>query len=240
MPIPQQWPRSIVLTVLAAALAMGLAGCGVSSSSLTSSLSSTPSTGEAFGGQIFGGNQPVSNAVIQMYEPGTNGYGTAATPLLNRLVMTDANGQFSLANAFTCPSSATPVYLVVTGGNPGLASGTNNKSLAMMGLLGACGSSARFASLSSAGRTFRSVLDRTEDVSTRIPCRRRGLPTSDEPGARVSRRDCSLARRMSVWSCSPGSGLELLSPGGCSGPAVRKLLSSRRSFSMFWPCRAVP
>ena len=140
MPIPQQWPRSIVLTVLAAALAMGLGGCGVSSSSLTSSLSSTPSTGEAFGGQIFGGNQPVSNAVIQMYEPGTNGYGTAATPLLNRLVMTDANGQFSLANAFTCPSSATPVYLVVTGGNPGLASGTNNKSLAMMGLLGTCGS----------------------------------------------------------------------------------------------------
>jgi hypothetical protein len=137
MPIPQQWPRSIVLTVLAAALAMGLAGCGASPSSLTSS---TQVAGEAYGGQIFGGNQPVSNAVIQMYAPGTNGYGSSAAPLPNRLVTSDASDHFSLANAFTCPSSSTPVYLVVTGGNPGLTSGTNNAALVMMGLLGSCGS----------------------------------------------------------------------------------------------------
>ena len=137
MPIPQQWPRSIGLTVVAAALAMGLAGCGVSPSSLSSS---TSVAGEAYGGQIFGGNQPVSNAVIQMYAPGTNGYGSFAAPLLNRQVTTDASGHFSLANAFTCPSSSTPVYLVVTGGNPGLTSGTNNGALVMMGLLGSCGS----------------------------------------------------------------------------------------------------
>jgi streptogramin lyase len=137
MPIPKQWQRSIVSTALAAVLAMGLAGCGASPSSLTSS---TTLAGEAFGGQIFGGNQPISNAVIQMYAPGTNGYGSAAAPLLNRLVTTDANGHFSLANAFTCPSSSTPVYLVVTGGNPGLTSGTNNAALVMMGLLGSCGS----------------------------------------------------------------------------------------------------
>ncbi len=137
MPTPQQWPRSIVLTAIAAALAMGLAGCGASPSSLTSS---TPAAGEAFGGQIFGGNQPVGNAVIQMYAPGTNGYGSSAAPLLNRQVTTDATGHFSLANAFTCPSSSTPVYLVITGGNPGLSSGTNNTALALMGLLGSCGS----------------------------------------------------------------------------------------------------
>ena len=137
MPIPQQWPRSIVQTALAAALATGLAGCGASPSSLTSS---TPVAGEAYGGQIFGGNQPISNAVIQMYAPGTNGYGSFAAPLLNRQVTTDANGHFSLANAFTCPSSSTPVYLVVTGGNPGLSSNTNNAALVMMGLLGTCGS----------------------------------------------------------------------------------------------------
>jgi len=140
MPIPQQWPRSIVLKALIAALAVGLAGCGASPVSLTSSSSATTSVGEAYGGQVFGGNQPIINAVIQMYAPGTNGYGSSATPLLNRLVTTDANGQFSLANAFTCPSSSTPVYLVVTGGNPGLTSGTNNTALVMMGLLGSCGS----------------------------------------------------------------------------------------------------
>jgi streptogramin lyase len=137
MPIRKQWPRSIVLTALTAALAVGLAGCGAASSSLSSS---TPTAGEAFGGQIFGGNQPISNAVIQMYSPGTNGYGSSASPLLNRQVTTDANGHFSLANAFTCPSGSTPVYLVVTGGNPGLTSGTNNGALVMMGLLGSCGS----------------------------------------------------------------------------------------------------
>jgi streptogramin lyase len=137
MPTPQQWARSIVPTVFAATIAMALAGCGASSSPLTSS---TPAAGEAYGGQIFGGNQPVSNAVIQMYAPGTNGYGTSAAPLLNRLVTTDASGHFSLTNAFTCPSSSTPVYLVVTGGNPGLTSGTNNAALVMMGLLGSCGS----------------------------------------------------------------------------------------------------
>ena len=137
MPIPQQWARSISLTALATTLAMGLAGCGALPSAVTSS---TPVAGEAYGGKIFGGNQPVSNAVIQMYAPGTNGYGTSATPLLNRLVTTDANGHFSLANAFTCPSSSTPVYLVVTGGNPGLTSNTNNAALTLMGLLGTCGS----------------------------------------------------------------------------------------------------
>ena len=136
MPIRQQWPR-FVLTALAAGLAMGVAGCSASPSSLTSSV---PTAGEAYGGQIFGGNQPISNAVIQMYAPGTNGYGTSAAPLLNRLVTTDAGGHFSLANAFSCPSSSTPVYLVVTGGNPGLSSNTNNAALVMMGLLGTCGS----------------------------------------------------------------------------------------------------
>jgi streptogramin lyase len=137
MPNPKRWPCSIGLTVLTATLAVGLVGCGVSPSSLTSS---TPVVAEAFGGRIFGGNQPISNAVIQMYSPGTNGYGSSAAPLLNRQVTTNANGSFSLVNAFNCPSSSTPVYLVVTGGNPGLTSGTNNRALVMMGLLGTCGS----------------------------------------------------------------------------------------------------
>jgi streptogramin lyase len=136
MPTPKQWPRSLGLMVVAAAIATGLVGCGASPSSLTSS---SQVAGEAYGGQIFGGNQPVSNAVIQMYAPGTNGYGSSAAALLNRQVTTDATGHFSLANAFTCPSSSTPVYLVVTGGNPGLASGTKNAALVMMGLLGSCG-----------------------------------------------------------------------------------------------------
>jgi streptogramin lyase len=96
-------------------------------------------SGNGFSGHIVGGIQPVSNATIQMYAPGTNGYGTAALPLLTRAVTTDANGNFSITGAYTCPSASTPVYMVVTGGNPGLAAGTNNTALSLMGLIGACG-----------------------------------------------------------------------------------------------------
>ena len=133
MHIPNQWPRSATLAVLTTAIAAGIAGCGASPTV------SSPVAGQSIAGRIHGGNQPVSNANIQIYAPGTNGYGTAATPLLTRTVTTGADGGFSYSGAYTCPSASTPVYLVVTGGNPGLAAGTNNNALTLMGLLGACG-----------------------------------------------------------------------------------------------------
>ncbi len=133
MHIPNQWPRSATLAVLTTAIVAGIAGCGASPTL------STPVAGQSFAGRIHGGNQPVANANIQLYAPGTNGYGTAATPLLNRTVTTDSGGGFSFGGAYTCPSASTPIYLVVTGGNPGLASGTNNTALTLIGLLGPCG-----------------------------------------------------------------------------------------------------
>jgi hypothetical protein len=95
--------------------------------------------GQNFSGNLQGGLQPVSNATIQLYAPGTTGYGTAALPLLTQTVTTDAHGNFTLTGLFTCPSAATPVYMLVKGGNPGLAAGTNNSALSLMGLLGQCG-----------------------------------------------------------------------------------------------------
>ena len=133
MHIPNQWSRSATLAVLTAAIVAGITGCGASPAV------SSPITGQDFAGRIYGGNQPVANANVQIYAPGTNGYGTAATPLLTRTVTSDSNGGFSLGGAYTCPSASTPIYLVVTGGNPGLASGTNNTALTLMGLLGPCG-----------------------------------------------------------------------------------------------------
>ena len=46
---------------------------------------------------------------------------------------------FSITGDYTCPSGSTPVYMYITGGNPGLTAGTNNTSIALMGLLGYCG-----------------------------------------------------------------------------------------------------
>ena len=90
-------------------------------------------------GSVFGGQQPVGFSSIQLYAVGTTGYGSPSRPLLTRPVTTDQFGNFNLSGTFTCPSSSTQVYMAVTGGNPGLAPGTNNAAIAIVGMLGPCG-----------------------------------------------------------------------------------------------------
>jgi hypothetical protein len=90
-------------------------------------------------GSVHGGQQPVSGAAIQLYAVGTSGDGSAATPLLTSSAMSDANGNFSLSN-YSCPTAASLVYILASGGNPGLTPGTNNTSLNMMTALGRCDS----------------------------------------------------------------------------------------------------
>src|SRR5579875_1179702 len=90
-------------------------------------------------GVVYGGQQPVSGASIQLYSVGTSADGANATPLLSPAVVTDGNGGFNITGAYTCPSSSSLVYIAATGGNPGLAAGTNNADLAMMAALGPCG-----------------------------------------------------------------------------------------------------
>jgi hypothetical protein len=90
-------------------------------------------------GMVHGGSQPISGAVIQLYAAGTTGYGTGATALLNTPVTTDANGTFSITGDYTCPSSTSQLYLVATGGNPGLTPpSTNNAAIVLMTALGPC------------------------------------------------------------------------------------------------------
>jgi trimeric autotransporter adhesin len=89
---------------------------------------------------VHGGQQPVSGSTLQLYAVGTTGDGSPATPLLTQTVTSDANGNFTITGAYTCPSASTLVYVTATGGNPGLSSGTNNAALALMAALGPCGS----------------------------------------------------------------------------------------------------
>jgi hypothetical protein len=113
---------------------VGITGCATGKIAAPSAVN-----GQNFNGVIMGGGQPVAGANIQLYAPSTNGYGATAASLFNRVVTSDANGRFNFTGAYSCPSSSTPVYLVITGGNPGLPAGTNNSALALMGLLGNCG-----------------------------------------------------------------------------------------------------
>jgi hypothetical protein len=103
---------------------------------------SVPSFSSYRMGSVHGGQQPVSGATIQLYAVGTNGDGdgSAATPLISQPVTSDANGNFSISGSYSCPTAASLVYIVASGGNPGLAPGTNNTALNMMTALGRCDS----------------------------------------------------------------------------------------------------
>jgi hypothetical protein len=100
-------------------------------------------------GLIHGGQQPVAFSTLQLYSAGVSGYGAGAQALLTTPVTTDQYGNFSIpvgdyncltsASGQTLPTNA-QTYIVATGGNPGLASGTNNNALKMMAALGPCSS----------------------------------------------------------------------------------------------------
>ena len=125
--VPQRW-----CGVFVTALCVWILGCSANVSS------NGPVGGGQLRGTVHGGQQPVTGASIQLYAAGTTGYGTSATALLTSPVVTDGSGSFSITGDYTCPSSTSQLYLVATGGNPGLAAGTNNAALALMAALGPC------------------------------------------------------------------------------------------------------
>ena len=93
--------------------------------------------GVALTGKVLAGSQPVNGASVQLYAPGIAGNGSASAALLTNAVTTGANGIFTIPSGYSCPSTATPVYLLSKGGQPGSAS---NPSLWLMTALGPCGS----------------------------------------------------------------------------------------------------
>lgn len=121
-----------------------LVGCGGGATS--DAAPQSPPSGPSLSGSVHAGQTAVSGASIQLYAAGNTGYGSAATSLLTTSsAETDASGKFTIH--YSCPSIHAQVYLVATGGNPGLAAGTNNPALAMMTALGPCGSLSSSASI---------------------------------------------------------------------------------------------
>jgi len=85
-------------------------------------------------GIVHGGQSPVSGSSITLYAAGSGA--SSATALGS--TTTDSNGNWSLSS-FTCPSASSETYIVASGGNPGLAAGTNNNALHLLAALGPCG-----------------------------------------------------------------------------------------------------
>ena len=125
----------VCAAVLALVAVYSLTGC----QAIQSAGSGTLSEPAAITGIVHGGQQPIAGAAIQLYAAGTSGDGSAATPLLTSSVTTTSYGTFGLTGLYTCPSAATEVYLVATGGNPGITTGSTNPQIALMTALGPCG-----------------------------------------------------------------------------------------------------
>ena len=98
----------VLFTLMAAAAALGLSGCSALQIQGTGvgGGSSLPVSGMQ--GTVYGGQQPINGATIQLYAAGMTGYGSAALPLLPTsgvgVVTSDGNGYFTLP-AYVCPSN---------------------------------------------------------------------------------------------------------------------------------------
>jgi hypothetical protein len=137
-------------------LLAGLAFLGSSSVLLLSGCSSAFTSGgvqplgsvEVTGlqGKVHGGQAPVGGSTVQIYEVSAAGagYGAAATPVKNSggtvvttTTTTDGNGSWTYPT-YQCVSGSDELYVVATGGNPGISSSTNNSALALAAALGPC------------------------------------------------------------------------------------------------------
>ena len=131
--------RTIIAIAACTVAAALLTGCGTGlAPSVNEAASASAGTGR-IQGAVHGGQQPVSGSTIQLYAVTTEGYNAPATALLTVPVTTAANGTFSITGDYSC-TGVDQVYIVATGGNPGLAGNTNNGALALMAALGSCSS----------------------------------------------------------------------------------------------------
>ena len=140
-----------VLIVGVAGLGIGLTGCssGLGSSS-TTAVPVLLGKGNIHG-SVYGGQQPVIGAKIQLYYVGSSGRGSAATALIptqDQVVyngspgtgaLTDSSGNFQITGDYTCPTTSQQVYLVASGGtSQGLGVTASIPPLPLMAPLGDC------------------------------------------------------------------------------------------------------
>jgi hypothetical protein len=99
--------------------------------------SSTGGYGQGAVSLIPAGSMTVSSS-NNYFPGGASGctYTTGNTNACTALPQTDSTGSFSITGDYTCPATASQIYMVATGGNPG--GGTSNPAIALMAGLGTC------------------------------------------------------------------------------------------------------
>jgi hypothetical protein len=136
--------RRTVVVLTCAGVSALLAGCSLGNLASTGSSTSEPAV--AFtnvGGHANGGNQPIANATVNIFETTTTGVATngvyvPASPLTPlQTTTTDANGNFGFSPAVTCNSSSDYTYITVAGGSAG-NTGQNNNNTLLIAYSGPC------------------------------------------------------------------------------------------------------
>jgi streptogramin lyase len=145
-------PAARIFASAAAALGLAavLSGCAMNSiSSATASGSGGVGAAKTpqISGLVYGGQAPISGAVIQLYAVGMTGLASASTPLIPSSTpqtvgqnVTSPTGGFNISglyNLTTCNLPGTQVYLVATGGTAVGNSSVNN-DIALVSALGSC------------------------------------------------------------------------------------------------------
>ena len=90
-------------------------------------------------GKVTAGTHAVRGASVSLYAAGIQGYDSPSarlSPLGGGEIVTDDAGNFSIADAESCPSPSTQLYIVAQGGN---ADGGENPDLTFVTPLGSCG-----------------------------------------------------------------------------------------------------
>ncbi len=129
--------RKVFLASFSFCLSVFLAGCSLSNMNAPST-STTTTMIPHIAGMVHGGQQPISGATIQLYATNPTTDKGASTALISGTVTTASDGSFSITGDYTCPTSNPLVYLLATGGNPGLGGSVNNTDIALMAVLGTC------------------------------------------------------------------------------------------------------
>jgi hypothetical protein len=116
-------------------LSVFLSGCSLGN---WNSPSTAWTTTSHISGVVHGGQQPVSGATIQLYSVNTSTTAGASSLIPMGTVTTVSDGSFNITGLYTCPVSNPLVYLLSTGGNPGLGGTVNNTDISLMAAIGTC------------------------------------------------------------------------------------------------------
>jgi hypothetical protein len=233
--LPLALRRAPLSAVSAAALCLSLTGCTLGNVALSGG-SAEPAQVSGLSGMIHGGDQPVVGATITIYQVGTTGYGTGASAIAGATTTTKAGGFFQVP-AYTCPSASTLVYLVATGGNPGLSATDSVSSETVTATATAGTNTVTFTGANSyrvgqsvtlAGFTTFSYLNGTQTVTAVTPGAGGGANTAfsvtdtsaSDPGPGNYTDNGTVS-----GTAATNPNLKLVAPiGACSGAATTNVL----------------